>query len=704
MHYPKKELLSPAGDYESFLAALENGADAVYLSGTSFGARAYAKNFTNEELQQAIKTGHLYGVKVYITMNTIVKEEEVSSFLSQVSFLYQLGVDAIIMQDIGMICLCKEMFPELEIHASTQCNCSTIESIRILEEIGVKRVVFPREMSLDTIQSIQTSLEKEIFIHGALCVSYSGNCLFSSLHGGRSANRGECAGCCRLPFTLLEKNKKINEGYLLSMKDLHTAPSFEEILKSDIKSLKIEGRMKSSSYVAYVTQYYRKLCHGEVPNSQDLKILKILFYREFTTGHLFGEKNLMNPRYSNHLGLLIGMVQKVTKKEIIIRLSEDLYQEDGIRFQKSKKGFVVNYLYDEHGKLVSSIKKGNLAVIRNTIGLTEKDEVFKTSSKHLEKSLKKVSKRKVPIEMTFIAHVGKKMKLLIKDQDHHVVEVLGSIVEDAKKSAVSKKEFYTLLTRLKDTPFQEEKVNLDIDSNVFVRLGDINDLRRRGIQQMIKKRTEVGKKPIVKSVSFSKNEKPLPKQMTVLVKTEKDIKKALFSHFSRIYVENQSLWEKYSSFENIYFALSRNQWKRTDHAKRIWSEELRKNAILGYSLNVSNAYSVYYLSKLGATSVCLSVELTDEEQEMLLRSAMEKFGYLPIEMIVKGRIEIMVIKGNPLQIMEGKQYQLRDIKGNEYPVIYHDSITSIYQNKIINKMDQIHYWHSLGVSSFCQIK
>lgn len=220
----KIELLSPAGDYKSLEMAIDAGADAVYVSLKSYGARAFAPNFTMDEIKSAIKLCHLYGVRLYVTMNTLVKDTEVDDFLEKVKFLYLEGVDALIMQDLGMICLVRQMYPDLEIHASTQFNNSSKDTLILLKKLGVKRAVLSRELSIDEIKMMDVDIEKEIFIHGALCVSYSGCCLFSSMIGHRSGNRGECTGCCRLPYKLETNGKIVNSGYLLSMKELNTNP------------------------------------------------------------------------------------------------------------------------------------------------------------------------------------------------------------------------------------------------------------------------------------------------------------------------------------------------------------------------------------------------------------------------------------------------------------------------------------------------
>ena len=235
------ELLSPVGNMECLYQAVHNGADAVYLGGKLFGARKYAGNFTNEQLVKAINYAHIYGVKVYVTANTIIYNDEIEEFVKYLTFLHKNNVDAVIMQDIGMISLIRKVLPNLEIHASTQCHNHNNYGIKCFKDLGVTRVVLDREMSLNEINNIDVDIEKEVFIHGALCVSYSGCCLFSSLNGGRSGNRGECVGSCRLPYKLIENNKiiKTKGEYLLSIKELNTIDNLKEILDSGIISLKI---------------------------------------------------------------------------------------------------------------------------------------------------------------------------------------------------------------------------------------------------------------------------------------------------------------------------------------------------------------------------------------------------------------------------------------------------------------------------------
>ena len=375
------ELLSPVGNWEMLYQAIHNGADAVYLAGHDFGARKFSKNFTNEELIEAIKYSHLYGVLVYVAVNTLIYECEVENFISYIEFLYVNGVDALIMQDIGMIRLVREKFPDIEIHASTQCHNHNEEGVKLLKELGCSRVVFAREMSL---------IEKEVFVYGALCICYSGCCLFSSLNGGRSGNRGECVGSCRLPYKLIknEKQVKLTDKYLLSAKELNTINNLKEILDSGIDSLKIEGRMKTPAYVGYVTKLYRMLIDKYYQNQdtnlqltkEEMTNLKLLYNREFTKGYLFNEIDITNTKSPNHIGIELGKVIKVTNKYIYIRLNYELNQEDGIRFKKINKGMIVNKLYDSKNKLTSKVNKGNICIVDNKIGLKENDIVLKTLS------------------------------------------------------------------------------------------------------------------------------------------------------------------------------------------------------------------------------------------------------------------------------------------------------------------------------------
>ena len=277
------ELLAPAGSFEALVAAVEAGADAVYVGGSAFGARAYAKNFNNEELLRAVRYCHLNRVKLYVTVNTLVNDLEMASLSDYAAYLYEIGVDAVIVADLGVIKEIRRRAPKLPIHASTQCSVHNVSGSEIVASLGCERVVPARELSLENIKIMvdKSPIEVEIFLHGALCVCHSGQCLMSSLVGGRSGNRGECAQPCRLPY---------NGKYPLSLKDLSLASHIPEIIESGVSSLKIEGRMKSPRYVYGVTRIYRRLLdEGRAANDSEERELRKIFSRDgFTDGYFVG--------------------------------------------------------------------------------------------------------------------------------------------------------------------------------------------------------------------------------------------------------------------------------------------------------------------------------------------------------------------------------------------------------------------------------
>ena len=254
------ELLSPVGNFECLKAAVQSGADAIYFGADKLNARQNSDNFNKEELARAIEYAKLRNVKTHLTLNILIQNNEFEEAIELVNYAYKMGIDAVIVQDLGLAKKIIEMFPDLEVHGSTQMTTYNINGVKELEKLGFNRVVLARELSIEEIKNIckNSNIDIEVFVHGALCICYSGQCLMSSIIGGRSGNRGKCAGTCRLPYSLLKDNQKINSGYLLSSKDVCTLDILPELINSGIKSLKIEGRMKSPEYVATVTSIYRK--------------------------------------------------------------------------------------------------------------------------------------------------------------------------------------------------------------------------------------------------------------------------------------------------------------------------------------------------------------------------------------------------------------------------------------------------------------
>lgn len=692
----KKELLAPVGSMECLKQAIHNGADAVYLGCKNFGARKFATNFTNDEIIEAIKLSHLYGVKIYATMNTLIKDNEVEEFLSQVEFLHQNGIDAIIVQDFGMICLIRQKYPNLELHASTQANTSAKETAELFYKLGVKRVVFSREMSLSEIESITLPIEKEVFIHGALCICYSGCCLMSSMMGTRSGNRGECAGSCRLPYSLEYLQKTLTAPkYLLSTKELNTTSSIDQLLNSSILSFKIEGRMKSPEYVGFITKFYRNLIDN-VPI--DIKVyndrLKTIFNREFTNGHLFNcsPKELMNTKTPNHIGLEIGKVIGFTKDKIKIKLSRPLNQQDGIRFLNSAKGFIVNYLYDEKGKLTS--KATDICYIDNKVNLTTKDTVYKTQDYQLMTSLKDMILKKIPISINAYCHLGKALEIEISDAENKI-KVTGNIVSKAINAPLSKERLKSQLTKLGETPFICKDIQIDSDDNIFISVKELNELRREAVSKLIQKRENRKGRVIINKVEFIKPSQPktLSPPLSASVYNEEQLQTCLSLGINRIYVKEERLYEKYKKNQSIYYKIphcSRNIGKNLKD--RVITADYflfpEKHYIGDYGLNVYNAYTVYYLHHYGIDLVNVSVELNETEVNNLIKNYINLFKCQPnIEVLVYGRVENMIIKDNILSLKENDyNYNLVDIKKRKFPIYFDKTNTHIlnYQNKEFN--------------------
>ena len=633
------ELLCPSGNKESLIAAINSGANAVYLSGKKFGARAFAANFSNEELKEAIRIGKVYGVKIYVTMNTLVKENEIEEFLEQVEFLYSNGVDAILMQDFGMICLCLKKYPNLEIHASTQAHNSSLQGIDFLYKLGVKRVVLPREMSLDEIKLIKTPIEKEVFIHGALCVSYSGRCLMSQVLGGRSGNRGECAGCCRFKWKLYKSDKLLKEGYLLSMKELNLS---EDILRliPYVDSLKIEGRMKSPTYVSFITSYYRKILDGEKIADIDRENLQSLFYRGYTKGHLLNNKDLVNTKSPNHIGLPIGKVIDVTDSKITILLDKELAQEDGIRFLESGKGLIVNYLYDMKDRLISKGSPKQKIILDNKVGLTTLDTVSLTTNHKLITKFDNITK-KVDIAIKVIAKINEPLEIsFIKD--NIIIREKGNIVERAKSAIVTKERIISQVKRLGNTPFNCHAIDVLLDDDIFIPMGEINVLRRTLTERLIGKLMMNFKEPVIKDINLD------------------------YINSNDIDINN------YKSIEECQFDIK--------DRKGIIHEIIdgrEKDFIAASSCNITNSYTAYFLSYYGYKGVFLSTELTDYELNYLVSNIKKKTS---IKLFVENNInnKVMTIKGNILNIDKSNDYYLVDPKNRKFKVIYDGRLTNIY--------------------------
>ncbi len=718
----KVELLSPVGNKEMFYQAIHNGADAVYLAGTHYGARKFADNFQDDELIEIFSYARLYGVKVYVTVNTLIYENEVRDLLKYVEFLYRNGVDAIIMQDIGMMKLIHERFPNLEIHASTQCHNHDEDTVAFWKNFGVTRVVLARELSLDEIKSIDIDIEKEVFVYGALCVCYSGCCLFSSMNGGRSGNRGECVGSCRLPYQLIQNRDNVffKEKYLLSTKELNTLDYVKELIESGITSFKVEGRMKSPYYVGYVTRMYRKLIdqynQGKIAklSMQEKENLKKLFNREFTMGYLFQDKDIMNINSPNHLGVPIGKVIQVNPKKIYIQLiSDNLYQEDGIRFQNSKQGMIVNRLYNQKNLLVNHIDACQIAVIDNKFNhqIIKQDIVLKTIDRKLIRELENYSLKKINISFKGEFLIGESFWIEITDGIHKI-KGMGEIVESARKREVTEEDIIKCLNKVGNTPFSCNDICIHKDSGIFVNLKSINEVRRKITEELIETRKKNTKEVIINDSVKKKNEFMNDNSQcyfNVLVRTEEQLKCCLKYKINSIYVVDYDLYCKYKHLKNIYYRTDRviKEEKKFQNDKLLVGDlgsiyrYQKENQLVGdYYLNVTNSYSVNTLRQFGLQRVTLSVELDKEK----IRDIM-KFPYF-VELIIYGRVELMITKYCPLKkcfnycskcMNSQEKFYLQDKVGNKYPILRKSCITHIMNCQNIDKLKELEEYQKMGI-------
>lgn len=485
----KVEILSPAGSYESLKAAIAAGADAVYVGGSRFGARAYADNLNEEQLLEAIDYVHLHGKKIYLTINTLLKENELKNELYDYLMPYYMqGIDAVIVQDIGVLQFVKEQFPDLPIHASTQMTITNRFGAEFLEKLGVERVVTAREMELNEIEEItrHTNLEIESFVHGALCYCYSGQCLFSSLIGGRSGNRGQCAQPCRLPYKAA--GDSCNK-YLLSLKDICTLDVIPKLIEAGIYSLKIEGRMKKPEYVALVTAMYRKYVdmylkngkNGYTVKQKDREKLMDLYNRGgFHEGYYFTKngRDMLSLNRPNHAGVPALKIVKQNGKSVTATALVDIHRGDIIELPDGKENFTFandvltgqNTTFYTHNK--QQFQKAHV------LNRTRNEQLLQEiNSSIIQQNIKE------KIDGTLFLHVDKPAKLILTHHNTTVV-VDGEPVQDAISHPMDAGRIEKQIRKTGNTEFEFENLTVDLKGSVFVPMQTLNELRRNGIEKL----------------------------------------------------------------------------------------------------------------------------------------------------------------------------------------------------------------------------
>lgn len=477
-----REVLAPAGTYECFRAAINAGADAVYLGGSMFGARAFAGNFEEAELIKAIRTAHLYGRKVYLTVNTLLRNDELEKLVQYVKPYYEEGLDAVIVQDYGVFAVLREAFPGLDLHASTQMTITGKYGAQLLKDMGAARVVPARELSANEIRDIYDNVDVEIesFVHGALCYCYSGQCLLSSMIGGRSGNRGRCAQPCRLTYSA----NGISEKYLLSPKDMCTLEAVPDILDAGVYSLKIEGRMKSSEYVAGVSYAYRKYVDmylekgrdGYRVEEQDIRQLMDLYNRGgFCKGYYYAQndKSMMTFDRPNHQGIVVGNIKN---GELI--LSQEVNPGDVLEFPDGSE--YTTSTGKKSGRL--ALPKGVLKNPKNGAA------VYRTRNNELLGQLRAGyidNDIKIPVRMEIFLKSGERACLKLLSGDKELV-VYGDVLEPSDKRPAVREDVVKQLKKLGGTAFSSDEGSIvtDIQGSPFVPVRLLNDLRRNALEEL----------------------------------------------------------------------------------------------------------------------------------------------------------------------------------------------------------------------------
>ncbi|MEO0968790.1 MAG: U32 family peptidase [Cyanobacteria bacterium J06639_18] len=575
------ELLAPAGNWECAKAAVENGADAIYFGLDKFNARMRAENFTEVDLPELMEFLHLRGVKGYVTLNTLVFPQELKDAQQYIRSIISAGVDAVIVQDVGICRLIRHMSPDFPIHSSTQMTIISAVGVEFAKELGCNLVVLARECSIKEINKIQQqisvenshrkSLPLEVFVHGALCVAYSGQCLTSEALGGRSANRGECAQACRMPYDLISDGEIVNLGdrkYLLSPQDLAGLEVIPELVKSGVSCLKIEGRLKAPEYVANVTRVYRQALDNiikdipDIPKKQQKTLIKkgnterynleMAFSRGLYTGWFEGINNqeLVHARFGKKRGVYLGEVKQVGKEEITIRLEAPVKAGDGVVFDcghPERK--------EEGGRVYGVLRKGKDTILRfgkrdlNLRKIHIGDRIWKTSDPELDKQVRQsfASEKpqfQRPIFVELYGELNESLVAIARDEIGHVVQVKSSItLVEARNKPLSTERLQEQFGRLGNTPFCLGELKNHLEGELMLPVSELNKIRREIVTRLEELRTQPKLWKINENASLSdllpvKDSPVLPSpKLIVLVRNLKQLEATLKTGIETIYCE-----------------------------------------------------------------------------------------------------------------------------------------------------------------------
>lgn len=736
MNNNKIELLSPAGSIESFKAACQNGADAVYMGVDKYNARAMAVNFGINEYIECIEYAHIRGIKVYLTLNTLMYDDEIKEALDIVLKLYSKGLDAVIIQDIGLGMLIHKLIPKLPLHASTQMSVYSLDQVKYLEGIGFKRVVLARELSVDEIEYIckNTNLEIEVFIHGALCVSVSGQCLLSSTIGNRSANRGRCAQPCRMKYSLYNSKGKelISNSYILSKKDIFGLEYVNKLKEIGVTSLKIEGRNKNPEYVAGVTKNYRNAINNNINSNTKQELMQLFNRGGISIGYFDGVKyknsiSLLSPK---NTGIFLGKV--IDKKGVYVKLKleEDIDMHDGFEIYSEDKvisNIVTCIKNDKYVNVNSNMKKGEYVWIGDVKkSVKTGSNIYKTSSDKLNKKYRLTYsnnveniKNKVEVEINILKDKKIFAKVFLNNICINID--IDYIPQLANNKEIDKEAVISAFSKTQDIPFIFDFKKINIDNKLFVPVSILNELRRKIVYEILKSYKI--------NINVSNEEKLVEKLLNEEVVQNIKIKdsnkvnakflykydnKVNYAKVDRLYIDicdyikyREDILEKYKNVQ-IYIVipnvvLSNKRKIILDNIDEIFKDNI-SGVLLGsfeffklvlekkkqynfslvadYTLNISNIYSATFLVKEGFDVITPSYDMIVTDIENMSR-------YVNVE-IVEDYITVMTsrycILGSMLEDRKENKncsmpclkdrFYLKDDYGYKYYII-NDSIDCI---------------------------
>lgn len=727
------ELLSPAGNMQSAVAAINAGADAIYVGGKNFSARNSAQNFTDEELEQLIDFATIRGVKVYVAVNTLYKNAEIPRVLGFVCKMHAAGAAAFILQDIGLSYILRNYLPDIEIHASTQMTIHSTNGAKYMENMGFARIVLARELSLSEISEIKnnTNIELETFVHGALCYAYSGQCLMSSLIGGRSGNRGKCAQICRTKFDLLKGDDVVRSGYLLSPKDINTLDILDNISSAGVSSLKIEGRMKSPEYVYLVTRAYRQMLDGANIDEIAHQDLLQIFNRggSFSQSYYdaFSSPDMMSTVTPKSSGRKIGTVISAQKGHCTIKFSSPMFPGDGIEIWTSDG----NHVGTGISKEIAVNSSVHFAIQGD---ITVGNSVYKSFDKTLADNTKRdmtttIRKQKVLCEIEVISGKQVCMRLSLGKLS---IAIYGNVAQEAKNAPVSREEILIQLSKTGNTPFEFEFAKVNIGENIFVGKAELNQLRRTSIENLENEILRNIKKPLVKpDLTYTNDDSPQSKKQKLSVQIS-DIAclDTMTTHdVARVYVplSKEILYMPKQNME-IFVALPlicRNEtedematllplFEKSNidgylvstygQLEMLKTMQTTKQIMLNHTFNIFNNYSMVAFKECAVT---LSQELNVQEIVDLKGN---------FELVVYGRQILMHTHNCPIGLYDtnGKSgkfcarrhsssgYALRDKIGVNFPIFTDCThcISHILNSKTLDTAPKFDAVKSTGASSF----